>query len=103
VIASPAPAARSGEVLDEAVSAIRSGYREVEVVPGSGKSVGGRPAKGAVISARSKRGVPLRILVAVARGERRAHLVELFVVDRSSARKRIAEAQVALDSLRFTN
>jgi hypothetical protein len=100
VIAAPAPAKASGRVLDEAVAAVRSGYRRVRIERGSGSRLGGLRVNGAVASARNPDGTPLRILMAVARGERRTFLVEVFTAAAASG-KRIREAQVALNSLRF--
>ncbi len=102
VIASPAPASDAGEVLDEALAALRSGYEHVDVNKGSGPRLGGLPAKGAVATARTSKGARLRVLVAVTQGERRAYLVEVFTaVD--VAPERLREAQVTLNSLRFLN
>jgi hypothetical protein len=103
VIAAPASAAASEEVLDDALAAIRSGYEDVEIASGSGRKVGGLRAKGAVISARNRRGARLRILVAVARGKKRTHLVELFLAASDSGPQRVRQAQFAVDSLRFTD
>lgn len=100
VLAAPAPATRANRVLDEAIAAVRSGYRDVRIEPGSGQRIGGIRVQGAVASARTANGVPLRILVAVGRGERRAYLVEVFTAA-TAAGSRLREAQAALNSLRF--
>jgi hypothetical protein len=97
VIAAPAQAAESKTVLDDALAAIERGYEDVEVVPGSGREIGGLDAEGAVVSA-SADGVALRILVAVAEGAGRTYLVEVFTTA-DIPPERLREAQVALNSL----
>ena len=99
VIAAPAQASEAGNVLDEALAAIRKGYGEVEVAPGSGREIGGLEARGAVVTATTS-GVELRILVAVASGRGRTYLVEVFTTAAISA-PRLREAQIALNSLRL--
>jgi hypothetical protein len=99
VIAAPAPASEAESVLDEALAAIRDGYRKVEVAPGSGREVGGLDARGAVVTATTG-GVELRILVAVATGRGRTYLVEVFTTAAIPA-ARLREAQIALNSLRL--
>jgi hypothetical protein len=96
-ITSPGPAEDAGKLLDEALAGIEETYDAVEVNPGSGKKVGGLPAKGAVIAARAK-DAELRILVAVTKGEERAYLVEVFTAATAPPR-RVAEAQRFLNSL----
>ena len=96
-ISSPGRADESGSVLDQALAALKDTYDDVEVSPGSGKRVGGLPAEGAVVSAKSQ-GAELRILVAVTEGRRRAYLVEVFTAA-SAPPRRVAEAQRFLDSL----
>jgi predicted Zn-dependent protease len=99
-IAAPAAASKAGPLLDDTLASIRSGYKNVEVQPGSGKQVGGLDAKGAVISAKTPDGNELRIVVAVAKGKKRAYLVEVFTAA-SADPERVREAQVALNSLRL--
>jgi hypothetical protein len=98
-ISAPGPAEDAGQVLDEAVISLRASYESVEVSPGSGRRVGGLPAKGAVVSARGDN-VNLRILVAAMEGEKRAYLVEVFTAASAPASS-VAEAQLFLDSLRL--
>jgi hypothetical protein len=100
-IAAPAPAARTGKVLDDALASIRDTYGAVEVNPGSGRRIGGLPARGAVASARNPAGTELRILVAAMRGRERAYLVEVFTAG-AAPPERVAEAQSALNELRLT-
>jgi hypothetical protein len=100
VIASPAPANESEGVLDQALASLRQGYEGVKVTRGSGRTLGGLKAKGAVASVRTKEGARLRVLVAVTEGKRRAYLVEVFTAP-DAAPERIREAQVTLNSLRF--
>jgi hypothetical protein len=99
-IAAPASASKAGPLLDDTLASIRSGYKNVEVRPGSGKQVGGLDAKGAVISAKTPDGNELRIVIAVAKGKKRAYLVEVFTAA-NAAPERVREAQVALNSLRL--
>jgi hypothetical protein len=99
-IAAPAAASEAGPLLDDTLAAIRSGYKNVEASPGSGKQVGGLDAKGAVISAKTRDGNELRIVVAVAKGKKRAYLVEVFSAANAPV-ERVREAQVALNSLRL--
>ena len=100
VIASPAPANESEGVLDQALAALRDGYEDVDLNPGSGRTLGGMKAKGAVGAVRTRGGARLRVLVAVTEGERRAYLVEVFTAS-DAPPDRIREAQVTLNSLRF--
>jgi hypothetical protein len=99
VIAAPADASQAPGVLDDALSAIRSGYDDVEISRGSGKEIGGLEAKGAVVHATTP-DVGLRILVAVAAGKQRAYLVEVFTADDVNADD-LGSAQAALNSLRL--
>ena len=101
-ISTPGPAADSGKVLNAALSDVRSTYHHADVATGSGKKIGGLRSKGAVISARTSKGTELKILVAVAAGPHRTHLVEVFTAAGAPVQS-VAEAQRALDSLRFTN
>jgi hypothetical protein len=99
-VAAPAQASKSGPLLDDTLAAIRSGYKNVRVHPGTGRQVGGLDAKGAVVTAKTSDGNELRIVVAVAKGKKRAYLVEVFTAANAPT-ERIAEAQVALNSLRL--
>jgi pyruvate/2-oxoglutarate dehydrogenase complex dihydrolipoamide acyltransferase (E2) component len=101
-ISSPGPAADAGKVRSAALADVRSTYHNVDIARGSGKKVGGLRSKGAVISAKTPKGTELKILVAVAAGAHRTHLVEVFTAAGAPV-QRIAEAQRALDSLRFSN
>jgi hypothetical protein len=100
VIAAPAPVSEADEVLDDAIVAFRRNYEDVKVAPGSGRKIGGRKAKGAVITA-STGDASLRAIVAVATGKENAYLVEIFT-GADTAGKTLREAQVALNSLRLT-
>jgi hypothetical protein len=99
-IAAPAAASKSGTLLKDTLAAFRSGYKDVEIRPGSGRQVGGLDAKGAVIAAKTPDGNRLRIVVAVAKGKKRAYLVEVFTAFNADP-VRVREAQVALNSLRL--
>lgn len=99
-IAAPAGASERDRVLEDSLASIRTGYNGVEIHPGSGKKVGGLDAKGAVVVARTKEGGKLRILVAAMKGRKRTYLVEVFTAAGAEP-ERIAEAQVALNSLRL--
>jgi hypothetical protein len=96
-ITSPGPAEDSKELLDGALASIKDTYDQVEITPGSGKKVGGLPAKGAVVAAKGKE-ADLRILVAVTEGRERAYLVEVFT-SAAAPPTRVAEAQRFLESL----
>jgi hypothetical protein len=100
VIAAPGPADRTGAILEEALAALRSGYENVDINPGSGVTLGGLKTKGAVASVRTREGARLRVVVAVAEGDRRAHLVEVFTAS-AVPTARVREAQVMLNSLEF--
>jgi hypothetical protein len=99
-IAAPAGASQSEQVLDDAIAGVRSGYRNVDIQRGSGKKIGGLKAKGAVAAAKTPDGGALRILLAVAKGKSHTYLVEVFTSANASP-QRLAEAQVALNSLRL--
>lgn len=99
VIAAPAPATDADALLEQTLQAFESQYDEVDVAPGSGRTIGGLEAKGAVVRA-SVEEEELRILIAVAPGERRAYLVEVFTTAGVSA-QRLREAQAAINSLRL--
>jgi hypothetical protein len=101
-VSTPGPASDSRQVLQAALADLRSSYKGVSVAAGSGKKLGGLEARGAVVAATMAKGTDLRILVAVAKGQRRTHLVEVFTGAGAPA-ERVAQAQRALDSLRFSN
>lgn len=98
-ITSPGPSEDSQALLDQALASLKATYDDVEVSPGSGKKVGGLPARGAVVSARNGK-TELRILVAVSEGKKRAYLVQVFTAAGAEPR-RVAEAQRFLDSLEY--
>ena len=91
---------RSAAVLQTGVGAIRRQYRQVEVVGNVRRRVAGLPANSVVTAATNSRGVRLRILTSAAQGRRRAWLVQVFAATRAKT-TRVAEAQVALGSLRL--
>jgi hypothetical protein len=97
VIAAPAPAADAELLLEQTLEAFEAEYDEVDIVPGSGRKVGGIEAEGAVVDAAAG-GERLRILVAVAPGEKRAYLVEVFTTGGVSTES-LRQAQAALNSL----
>lgn len=99
-LSSPAPAARADGVLREALRAIRSGYRDVEIDRGSGRRIGGLSARGAVASATGSGGGKLRILVAVSRGDELTHLLQVFSAADAAARD-LADAQRIINTLRY--
>jgi hypothetical protein len=100
-VTAPAGANRKRTVLGSELGAIRRGYRDATVEAGSGRSVGGLPARGAVVSARTPSGTALRILVAVASGDQHTYVVELFSAA-SAPPERLIQAQLALRTLRLT-
>jgi hypothetical protein len=101
-IAISAPAARGqvDPVLATLVREIESRYQGVSVAPGAGKQVGGLDAKGAVVSAHGDDGTALRMLVAVASGKAHTYLVQVLTA-RDAPTRRLAEAQLALNTLRL--
>jgi hypothetical protein len=89
------------KVLDQALADLKLTFTDVEVGRGSGKKIGGLPAKGAVVSAHNKADdVDLQILVAVGEGEKRTYLVEVFTTAAAPERP-VAEAQRLLNSLKL--
>jgi hypothetical protein len=100
-VAAPGAAGKHRQVLGSELEAIRDGYRDVHVTRGVGKTVGGLPAKGAVVSARTRSGTRLRILLAVASGEDHTYLVEVFSAANAPP-QRLIQAQLALRTLTLT-
>jgi hypothetical protein len=89
-------------VLRDAIRAIRKNYSGVEVTRvRNPRPIDGYPTRQALISARNKRGIPLRILVAVAWKKKLAYVIEVFTAQNAPAR-RIVEAQTVLASVRLT-
>jgi hypothetical protein len=101
-ISAPGPASDSGQILSTALVDLKGTYEHVDLAKGSGKRIGGLESKGAVVTARTKSGTELHVLVAAAAGKRLTHLIEVFTAAGAPV-QRVAEAQRALDSLRFTN
>jgi hypothetical protein len=105
-ISAPAPAGATTDVLQTAVNAIRSGYSDATAIPNAGKglagkTVGGLPAGSAALLARTEKGSQLRIVLSAASGDSHTYLVEIFNAV-ASAPERLAEAQLALSSLKLT-
>ena len=100
-VAAPSADGRQREVLDSELRAIKQGYGDVSVSRGFGKAVGGLPARGAVVSARTKSATQLRILVAAASGEKHTYLVEVFSATNAPP-QRLIQAQLALRSLKLS-
>jgi hypothetical protein len=101
-ISTPGPVKDANQILNAALTDLRSSYRNVKIAKGSGKKLGGLQSRGAVVDATARKGTDLRILVAAAKGPKQTHLVEVFTAAGAPV-KRVAEAQRALDSLRFSN
>lgn len=91
---------RSAVVLRSAVAEIRRQYSGVRVVGTDTRRVGKLPTTSVVTSATNQRGVSLRILSSAPQGHRRAWLVQIFSAA-SAREKRLAEAQVAIGTLRL--
>jgi hypothetical protein len=98
-LASPAPADESGQVLKSALAGLKDSYESVEINPGSGKELGGLPAKGAVVHAEGDK-IDLNILVSVMAGKKRSYVVEVFTPAGAPA-KPVAQAQQFLNSLKL--
>jgi hypothetical protein len=99
-ISAPAPAAEAEGVLDEALRATRRGYEDVRMERGTGRTIGGLPARGAVATAAGEGGQELRILIAVAAGSELSHLLQVFARSDASPSE-LADAQRILDALRY--
>lgn len=98
-LAAPAAAHESDQVLRDALAGLEGSYESVEVNPGSGKKLGGLPAKGAVVHARGDN-IDLSILVTVMAGKKRTYLVEVFTAA-GAPPKPVAQAQQFLNSLKL--
>ena len=88
-------------VLNDALKAIRRNYTRVRVTRGRPGRLDGYPTAQAVVSARNRNRVPVRILVIVAWRKRLAYLVEVFSAENAPGR-RLVEAQTILSSVRLT-
>jgi hypothetical protein len=89
-------------VLDDSLKAIRKNYRKVRVTQvKQPQQVNGYPSVQAVVSARNKSGVPIRILITVAWKKKLVYVVEVFQAANAPP-QRLVEAQTILDSLKLT-
>ena len=92
---------RSAAILESGVSAIRQNYRRVRVLGADTRRVANLPTNSLVTSATNSRGTKLRILTSAPQGRTRAWLVQIFSAEGTKER-RLAEAQVAIGTLRLT-
>lgn len=92
------PDGEPAEILDSALAELESLYDNVQVKQGATK-VGGKPAKGAVVSA-SQDGLDVRIVVAVSEGEKRDYLLEVLTAATAKPGD-VGGAQRFLNSLEF--
>lgn len=92
---------RSAAVLSTGVAAVRRQYRDVRVIGTDPRRVANLPANSVITSAVNSRGTKLRILTSAAQGRTRAWLVQVFSAEGTKER-RLAEAQVAIGTLRLT-
>ena len=100
-VVAPRGATGSARLLRSAASELRRRYRVERAGPGDGQKLAGLPTSSIVVTARSRRTrVRLRVLVAAVQGRRRAWLVEVFF-SAGAPTARLAEGQVALNSLRL--
>ena len=99
-ISAESPAGRQSKILESELAGIRHGYEAVSVATGFGKEIGGLPARGAVVSARTRSGTPLRILLATGSGDRHTYLVEVFSATNAPP-ERLIQAQLALGTLKL--
>lgn len=97
----PPGADRSAAILQTGVAAIRRHYRAVRVVGTVRQRVADLPTNSVVTAATNNRGAKLRILTSAPQGRARAWLVQVFSAAGGEP-KRLAEAQVALRTLRLT-
>ena len=97
----PPGADRSAAVLQSGVAELRRQYRGVRVVAADRRRVAGLPTNSVVTAATNARGTKLRILTSAPQGRRRAWLVQIFSAAGTKPR-RLAEAQVAIGTLRLT-
>ena len=98
-LTAPADADDSGQLLAETLTSLKGSYEAVEVSPGSGKKVGGLPAKGAVVHAEGDK-INLSILVSVMTGKKVAYLLEVFT-PAGAPGTAVAQAQQFLNSLKL--
>lgn len=100
-IAAPGPASAADNLLAGTITAIGHGYDDVALQARTSRRIGQLTAQVAVLSARNRKGVPLRILVAAAPGHALAYLVEVFTAT-SSPPSTVLAAQSVIDSLQLT-
>lgn len=98
-VVAPPRALGNARLLRSAAKDLRRRYRVERAGPGDGKRLAGLPTVSVVVTARSRR-TRVRVLLAAVQGRRRAWLVEVFASAGAPA-ARLAEAQVALNSLRL--
>ena len=92
---------RGAAVLTAGVAAIRQQYRGVQAVGTDTRRIANRSANSVITSATNSRGTQLRILTSAVQGQTRAWLVQVFSAAGAKER-RLAEAQVAIGTLRLT-
>ena len=97
----PPRASRSAAVLQTGVAAIRREYRGVRVIGADRRRLANLPTSSVVTSATSDSGVKLRILTSAPQGRTRAWLVQIFSAAGTKT-ERLAEAQIAISTLRLT-
>lgn len=99
-ISTPAPARDADDLRKGVISTIEEEYRKATVRHGKGRTIGGLPAKGAVIEARRRSGDRLRILVAVAKGRKRAYLLEVLTAPETRS-DTLVDGQLILSSVQL--
>jgi hypothetical protein len=100
-ISLPTGTDRSAAVLQTGVAAVRRQYGKVQAIGADTRRVANLPTNSVITSATNSRGVNLRILTSAPQGRTRAWLVQIFSAVRAKER-RVAEAQVAIETLRLT-
>jgi hypothetical protein len=98
-LTAPAGADESGGLLADTLATLKGSYESVKISPGSGKKVGGLPAKGAVVHAEGDK-INLSILVSVMSGKKLAYLLEVFT-PAGAPGSAVAQAQQFLNSLKL--
>ncbi len=100
MVTAPPGASNARRVLSAASEDLRRNFKRVKFRPApSGRSVAGRPARFALFSGMTPRGVEVDGLLAAVKGRRQAYAVQ--IVSRKGDPE-IIGAQGALDTLRLT-
>jgi hypothetical protein len=83
-------------LLRSTLASIRKIYHNISLKPGRGTSLGGLPARSAVVYATNQRGIPIRILVAAARGPRLRYVLEAFTAQHAPVHDLVETQQIVI-------